>query len=76
MRGKLRRKPRDPVPLTTANATVQEYIYALEEKVSMQDTHIEDLMACNPPATVPATNVAASTSTTTGGSSRSSKTRT
>ena len=42
----------------------------------MKDAHIEDLMARNPPATVPATDVAAATSTITGGTSRSIKTST
>ena len=39
----------------------------------MHDAHIEQLMARNLPATVPATDVEAATSTITGGTSRSSK---
>ena len=65
-----------PEPPPTADATAQEYIAALEEKVAMQDAHIKKLMARNPTATLPATNVAAATSTITGGGSRSSKTST
>ena len=42
----------------------------------MQDAHVEKIMAHNPPATVPATDVAAATSTITGGTIRSSKTST
>ena len=63
-------------PPTTADVTAQEYIATLEEKAAMQDAHVEKIMAHNPPATVPATNVAAATSTITGGGSRSSKTST
>ena len=65
-----------PEPPTTADATEQEYITALEEKAAMQDAHIEQLMARNPPATVPATDVSAATSTIKGGTSRISKTST
>ena len=43
-----------PVPLTTVDATAQEYIAALEEKAAMQDAHTKELMARNPPTTVPA----------------------
>ena len=67
---------RTPVPPTTVDAKDQEYIAALEEKAAMQDAHIEELMARNPPVTVPATNVAAATSTITWGTSRSRKTST
>ena len=65
-----------PKPPTMVEATEQEYITALEEKAEMQDAHIEKLMARNPPATVPATDIAAATSTITGGTSHSSKTST
>ena len=58
----------------TEDATAQEYIAALEEKAELQGAHIEELMARNPPATVPATNVAVATITVTVGTSRSSKT--
>ena len=61
-----------PEPPTTADATEQEYITALEEKVEIQDAHIKELMARNPPATVPSSNVTAATSTITGGTIRSS----
>ena len=64
---------RTPVPPTTADVTAQEYITALEEKAEMQDVHIEELMARNSPATIPATDVAAATSTITGGTRRSRK---
>ena len=63
-------------PPTTADVTAQEYIATLEEKAAMQDAHIENLTSRNPPATVPATDVAAATITITGGTSRSSKTST
>ena len=63
-----------PEPPTTADATAQEYISALEEKAALQNAHIKELMAHNLPTTVPATDVAAATSTITGGTSRSSKT--
>ena len=56
-----------------ADATAQEYIAALEEKAAMQDSHFKELMARNPPATVPATDVAAATRTITRGTSHSSK---
>ena len=63
----------NPVPQTTADVTAQEYIAALEEKAVMQDAYIKDIMARNPPATVPATDVAAATRTITRGTIRSSK---
>ena len=66
----------NPDPPTTADAMAQEYIAALKEKTALQDAHTEDIMALNPPATVPATDVAAATRTITGGTSRRSKTST
>ena len=42
----------------------------------MQDAHTKELMARNPPTTVPATNVSAATRKITGGNIRSSKTST
>ena len=62
-----------PMPPRTANATAQEYIAVLEGKAAMQDARIEELIARNPPATVPTTDVAAATSTITGGTGRSRK---
>ena len=63
-----------PVPPTTSNATAQKYITAQEGKAAMQGAHIKELMVRNPPATVPATDVSAATSTITGGDGCSRKT--
>ena len=57
-----------------AAVTATEYIAALEEKLALQDEHIEELLAHGPPALVPTTDVAAAASTITSGSSRHSST--
>ena len=36
----------------------QEYIAAMEERATLQDDHIEDLMGCGPPTTISATDSA------------------
>ena len=52
----------------------REYIAAMEERATIQDAHIKDLMKCGPPTTTTATSGAAAASVITGRSNRSSST--
>ena len=46
----------------------------MEERATLQDAHIEDLMGCGPPTTIPDTDGAAAASVITRGGNRSSTT--
>ena len=57
-----------------ADMATREYITAMEERATMQDAHIEDIMKRGPPTTIPATNRKAAARVITGGSNHSSST--
>ena len=61
-----------PQPQPEADMATREYIAAMEERSTMQDAHIKDLMERGPPTTIPATDGAAAASVITRGSNRSS----
>ena len=63
-----------PQPQPEADMATREYIAAMEERSTMQDAHIKDLMERGPPTTIPATDGAAAAIVITRGSNRSSST--
>ena len=63
-----------PPPPPEADIATQEYIAAMEERETLQDAHIKDLMGRGPPDTIPVTNGAAAAIDITKGSHRSSST--
>ena len=59
-----------PPPPPEADIAMQEYIAAMEERATLQDDHIEDLMGCGPPTTISATDSASEASVITRVSNR------
>ena len=61
-----------PQPPPEADMATWEYLSAMEERATMQDSHIKDIMERGPPTTIPATDGAAAAIVITRGSNRSS----
>ena len=60
-----------PQPPPEADMATREYIAAMEERATLQDSHIDDLMERGPTTTIPATDGASAASVITRGSNRS-----
>ena len=63
-----------PQPPPEADTATREYIAAMEERATMQDSHIKDLMKHGSPTTIPATDGTSEASVITGGCNCSSST--
>ena len=64
----------EPPPQPEADIATQENIAEMEQSATLQDAHIEDLMGCGPPTTIPDTDGAAAASVIMRGGNRSSTT--
>ena len=64
----------EPQPPPEADMVTWEYISAMEERATLQDSHIKDLMELGPPTTIPATYGEAAVSVITRGINRSGST--